>query len=77
MHGKGKRMGGNGNGGNGNGQTAPEKSDAELVRMIRQIVEEHGCTIVNIDLGNQILNIDGPEEAQVACAIALGHLLGE
>jgi hypothetical protein len=77
MYGKETSMAGNGNNGNGNGESTPELSDAELIDLIRQTVEQHGCTLVDIDLENQVLNIDGPEEDKVECALALGRLLGE
>ena len=52
-----------------------ELSDGQLIKMVEYIVEQHGCKIVEIDLENHILNIEGPEEAQAECAIALEEAL--
>ncbi|MDJ0784394.1 MAG: hypothetical protein QNJ22_20690 [Desulfosarcinaceae bacterium] len=43
--------------------------------IIVKTIEQHGCKLVDIDLDNHVLNIEGPEAAQVACALALEKLL--
>lgn len=43
--------------------------------LIVKTIEYHGCKLVDIDLDNHILNIEGPEAAQTACALALEKLL--
>lgn len=43
--------------------------------LIVKTIEHHGCKLVDIDLDKHILNIEGPEEAQTACAQALEKLL--
>ena len=43
--------------------------------LIVKTIEHHGCKLVDIDLDKHILNIEGPEEAQTACALALEKLL--
>ena len=43
--------------------------------IIVKTIEQHGCKLVDIDLDNHILNIEGPEAAQVECALALEKLL--
>ena len=50
--------------------------DSQLLTLVTNIVEQHGCRIVEIDLENYVLNIDGPEEAQLQCALALEDVLG-
>ena len=37
-------------------------------------VENHGCTIVDLDIDNDIINLDGPDEAVHACARAIADL---
>jgi hypothetical protein len=44
--------------------------------MVSNIVEKHGCKIVDIDYDNKVLNLDGPDEAVAACARALAEMLG-
>jgi hypothetical protein len=50
--------------------------DSQLLTVVTNIVEQHGCKIIEIDLENYVLNIDGPEEAQLKCALALEDVLG-
>ena len=53
-----------------------ELTDDQLIMIVNNIVEQHGCKVVEIDLENHILNIEGSEEAQAECAIALEKVLG-
>jgi c-di-GMP-binding flagellar brake protein YcgR len=53
-----------------------ELKNDQLLTIIAQIAEKHNCKIVDIDLENHILNLDGPECDQVACAIELESVLG-
>jgi hypothetical protein len=52
-----------------------EQGDAPSLDVIVKIIEQHGCKLVDIDLDNHVLNIEGPEAAQVECALALDKLL--
>jgi len=52
-----------------------ERGEAPSLDIIVKIIEQHGCKLVDIDLHNHVLNIEGPEAAQVECALALDHLL--
>ena len=49
--------------------------DAQMITIVKNVVEQHGCKLVEIDFDNHVLNIDGPEEAQAACALALSDVL--
>ncbi len=51
-------------------------STAQL-NFIMQIVEEHGCRVVDIDLDNYRIDLDGPEDKQAECALALSRALGD
>lgn len=53
-----------------------ELTDDQILTIVNNVVEQHGCKLVDIDLENQILNIEGPEDAKAACAIALQEVLG-
>lgn len=51
-------------------------ADSQILTIITNIVEQYGCKIRDIDLDNQIIDIDGPEESKIACALALEDVLG-
>jgi ribosome maturation factor RimP len=50
--------------------------DDQLLTIVKNVVEQHGCRLVDIDFDRHILNIEGPEEAQAQCAVALEQVLG-
>lgn len=52
-----------------------ESANTPSLDIIVKTVEQYGCQLVDIDLDNHILNIEGPESAQTACALALEKLL--
>lgn len=54
----------------------PVISDDQFIQMVNIIAQKHKCNIVEVDLENKILILDGPDDAQVACAIELEDLLG-
>jgi hypothetical protein len=58
------------------GKMMAEMDSTQIVMLVKKIVEEHGCKLVDIDLEKHILNIEGPKDAQVKCAIALEDALG-
>ncbi len=51
--------------------------EATFLNVIKMTVENHGCTIVDFDLENHIINLDGPDEAVNACALAISKLVDE
>ena len=51
--------------------------EAQMITIVKNVVEQHGCKLIEVDFENQILNIDGPEDAQAACALALARVLGD
>jgi len=53
-----------------------ELTEAQLLTIVKNIVDQHGCRIADIDLENHILDIDGPPEARAECALALQAVLG-
>jgi hypothetical protein len=53
-----------------------EMNDAQMLTIITHIVEKHGCRIKKVDIENHLVNLEGPEDAKVACAIALAEVLG-
>jgi hypothetical protein len=58
------------------GRNMKELREDQLLTIVKNVVEQNGCTLVEIDFEKHILNIDGPEEAQARCAIALQDVLG-
>lgn len=53
-----------------------ELNDLQIVQIIGTIVTRHGCEIIEMDLNNYILDIDGPAEAKRECAKELQIFLG-
>ncbi len=53
-----------------------ELQDSDMLTIVKNLVEQHGCTLIDIDFDKQIINIDGPKEKQVECAMALEEVLG-
>jgi len=53
-----------------------ELSDAQLLTIIKNVVEQHGCKLVEVDFENQVINLEGSEEAKGRCARALADILG-
>lgn len=51
--------------------------DATFINVLKMTVENHGCSIVDFDFDNHIINLDGPDEAVEACALAIAELVGE
>lgn len=51
--------------------------EATFLNVLKMTVENHGCTIVDFDLENHIINLDGPDEAVNACALAISKLVDE
>jgi phage tail tube protein FII len=54
---------------------APLK-DEQLLTIVKNVVEQNGCRLIEIDFENHILNIEGSDEAQARCALALEEVLG-
>jgi ribosome maturation factor RimP len=54
-----------------------ELRDDQLLTIVKNVVEQHGCRLVDIDFDQHILNIEGPDEAQAQCAMALEQVLGK
>jgi hypothetical protein len=39
--------------------------EAQLLTILKNTVAQHGCKLVEIDLENKVLNLEGPEESKV------------
>ena len=48
--------------------------DTTFLNMIKLTAEQHGCTLVDVDLENHVINLDGPDDAVGACAQAIAEL---
>jgi len=53
-----------------------EMTEAQLLTIVKNVVEEHGCKLVEVDFENQIINVEGSEEDKGRCARALAEILG-
>jgi hypothetical protein len=53
-----------------------ELNDAQLLTVVQNVVEKHGCKIVDFDVDKKIINLEGPEGAKTDCARALVEILG-
>ena len=49
--------------------------DTIFLNMVKTTVEKHGCTIVEVDLDNRVINLDGPDESVAECARAIATLV--
>ena len=52
-----------------------DKNQTIMLNVIQHTVEKYGCHIVNVDLEQQRIEIDGPPEVVAECAHALVKLL--
>lgn len=48
----------------------------QVLQIVSNIVQKHGCTLLELDIDNHVINIDGPEEARVTCAMEIEAALG-
>lgn len=53
-----------------------ELDDAQLLTVVQNLVEKHGCKLTNIDFENASIHIEGPDDAKADCARALVDVLG-
>ena len=53
-----------------------ELREDQLLTIVKNVVEQHGCRLVDIDFETHSLNIEGSEDAQAECALALERVLG-
>ncbi len=51
-------------------------NDTVFLNMLALVVDKHGCRLVEVDLDNQMIKFDGPEDKKVECALAIQTLLG-
>jgi ribosome maturation factor RimP len=54
-----------------------EMSDAQILTLVTAVVEKHGCKLIDVDLENHIINLEGSDDAKVKCAIALEEVLAD
>jgi len=51
------------------------REGAAFFTMLKHTVESHGCKIVDVDLENHKIDIDGPDENVADCAAAIEKLI--
>jgi hypothetical protein len=52
-----------------------DTKNSQLLTIIANTVEKHGCKLAEVDLDNHIINLEGPEKNKEACAKALAEIL--
>jgi predicted HAD superfamily phosphohydrolase YqeG len=52
-----------------------DTKNSQLLTIIVNTVEKHGCKLVDVDLDNKIINLEGTEKNKEACAKALAEIL--
>ena len=50
-----------------------QMSEDYFFTLVSNVVEKHGCKIKDVDFENQVLHLDGPDEAVSDCAKALAE----
>ena len=48
---------------------------AAILTMVTRIAQAHGCTLTDVNLEAQIIDLEGPEDNKVACALAIEEAL--
>ena len=51
--------------------------DTLFLNLVKNTAEKYGCTLVDVDLENHVINLDGPDEAVAKCARAISELVGD
>ena len=46
-----------------------------IINMLKQTVESKGCKLTDIDLENNLIKVDGPDEVVADCARAVAEIL--
>ncbi len=49
--------------------------ETRMFNLIKAVAEQKGCRLVDVDFENHTINIEGPEAAQMDCAMALERLM--
>jgi hypothetical protein len=52
-----------------------DTDSSQLLTIIVNTIEKHGCKLADVDLDNHIINLEGPEKNKEACAKALAKIL--
>lgn len=52
-----------------------DKESSQMLTIVINTVEKHGCKLTDVDFDNHIINLEGPDENMEACAKALAEIL--
>ncbi|MGB8424705.1 MAG: hypothetical protein WCD88_02875 [Desulfobacterales bacterium] len=52
-----------------------ELNEAQLLTVVKNVVEKYGCKIVDIDLDQKKINLEGPDDVKADCARAIVEIL--
>lgn len=53
-----------------------DNESTALLNFIMSVVEKHGCRVVDVDFDTYRIDLDGPEDKQAECVLALEKALG-
>ena len=52
-----------------------ESPDIIAVNLLKQAVESKGCHLEEVDIGNMVIKVTGPDDVVSACARAVAEIL--
>ena len=53
----------------------PTTEEIVIVNLLKQAVEAEGCKLARVDLENNTLKVEGPDEVVPACARAVADII--
>ena len=51
-----------------------QSEDIVVIKVLKQAVESEGCELTKVDLENNVLKVDGPDEVIGGCARAVAEM---
>lgn len=51
-----------------------QSEDIVVIKVLKQAVESEGCELAKVDLENNVLKVDGPDEVIAGCARAVAEM---
>jgi hypothetical protein len=48
--------------------------ESAFMKRLKNTVEKHGCTFIDVDIENHYINLDGPDAAIAECVKAISEL---
>ena len=51
-----------------------QSEDIVIIKVLKQAIESEGCELTEVDLKNNVLKVDGPDEVIGGCARAVAEM---